>query len=135
MKSDGSLYRQIGVVVGWILYCVGWARTTQITSRREPLYFVIFFAGAALLLKLTVRLWVAHNKRLATSGRRGVVTRYTVPSYSHDHLGRTLVFAPEVSSGREITISVTAGTKLYSAVQATGNAAELAEYALSGLSD
>lgn len=135
MKSDGSLYRRIGVVVGWILYGAGWARTTKMTSRREPLYFVIGFVGAAILLKVTVRLWVAHNKRLAASGRRGAVTRYTVPSYSRDHLGRALVLAPEVSSGREITISVTAGTKLYSAVQATGNAAELAEYALSGLSD
>ena len=131
MKSDASLYRQIGVSVGWILYCVGWARTTQLTSRREPLYFAIFFAGAALLLKITVRLWVAHNKRLATSGRRGAVTRYTVPSYSHDHLGRTLVFAPEVSYGREITIAVTAGTKLYTAVGTADDAAEATEYALS----
>lgn len=57
--------------------------------------------------------WIAHNKRLATHGRRGNMTRYTPPSYSNDQLGRKLLFAPETTSARDVSLSVIEGCKVY----------------------
>ena len=112
MNASGLL-RRIAAVIGWLLYCFGWFRIITITPRREPLSFALFLISAGIMLFVILHSWVAHNKRLAAHGRRGNMTRYTPPSYSSDHLGRKLVFAPEMSFAREVSISVKEGCKLY----------------------
>jgi hypothetical protein len=111
--------RRIMAVFGWILYCLGWVRIFQITPRREPATFALFLTSAAIILVVIVRSWVAHNKRLASRGRRGRLTRYTPPAYSHDHLGRTLIFDANLGSAREVMITVAKDNKMYRAATST----------------
>lgn len=112
MNASGLLSR-IAAVIGWLLYCFGWLRIISITPRREPLSFALFLAAAAIMLFVMAHSWIAHNKRLAAHGRRGNMTRYTPPSYTTDHLGRILIFAPGMGSAREISVSVKEGCKSY----------------------
>jgi hypothetical protein len=112
MKS-GNLFRVITIGIGWLLYCDGWLRILHVTSRREPLSFAVVLAGAALVLSLGVHLWIAHNRRLAAAGHRGNMTRYTSPSYSHDHLGRELVLDGHLTLAREVVVSATGDRKVY----------------------
>jgi len=112
MKS-GNLCRLITAVIGWLLYCDGWLRILPITSRRDPLSFAVVLAGAALVLSIGVHFWIAHNRRLAAAGHRGNMTRYTSPSYSHDHLGRELVLDGHLPLAREVVVSATGDRKVY----------------------
>jgi len=111
--KDSTLMRRFAAVIGWILYCFGWFRIISITPRREPLSFALFFTAAAIMLFVTAHSWVAHNRRLAAHGRRGNMTRYTPPCYTRDYLGRELVFAPEIASAREVSLSILDGHKMY----------------------
>lgn len=132
MNASGLLSR-IAAVIGWLLYCFGWLRIISITPRREPLTFALFLCAAAIMLFVMVHSWIAHNKRLAAHGRRGNMTRYTPPSYTTDHLGRVLLFAPEMASAREISVSVKEGCKSYAiAAQTAGRAAARAAFVTAG---
>lgn len=111
--NPANLFRTITSVFGWLLYCFGWFYIVHFTPRREPLLFVAFLCFAALILYVGVQTWVAHNRRLARVGKRGNMTRYTSPSYSRDHLGRELVFDPQLALAREVTVSATENRKVY----------------------
>lgn len=126
MNASGLLSRT-AAVVGWLLYCFGWLRIISITPRREPLTFVLFLTAAAIMMFVMVHSWIAHNKRLATHGKRGNMTRYTPPSYSSDHLGRKLLFGPEMSSAREVSVLVRDGFKVYAIGSEVEEPAELRE--------
>lgn len=114
--TNARLLHRIFAVLGWILYCLGWIRIIHITPGREPVSFLVFLASAVLILYVISRSWIAHNRRLAARGKRGNITRYTPPSYSQDHLGRELIFGLQVTSAREVTVSIIDNSKIYAAV-------------------
>ncbi|HEV2487789.1 MAG TPA: hypothetical protein VGT08_19880 [Terracidiphilus sp.] len=113
---NARLLRRVLAVLGWILYCLGWIRIIHITPGREPVSFLMFLISAVLILYVISRSWIAHNRHLAARGKRGNITGYTPPSYSQDYLGRELVFGLQVTSAREVTVSIIDDSKIYTAV-------------------
>lgn len=109
--------RRISAVCGWLLYVYEWVHVSYRTPSREAVSFAVLLIWASLLIHLGIASWIAHNKRLAARGTRGRSTRYTPPSFSHDHLGRQLHFFHQSDVGREIMISIDGDSKFYAPAQ------------------
>jgi hypothetical protein len=98
---------------GWLLYFYEWVHVSWETPGREPISFVILFLLSALLMHAGIAAWIAHNKRLAAAGKRGSLTRYTVPVFTQDYLGRQLVVHEATRLSQEVTVRVEGDTKFY----------------------
>jgi hypothetical protein len=105
--------RYASAAVGWLLYAYEWVHVSWQTPRREPVVFVILFILTIVLMHFSIVWWIDHNKRLALAGKRGLCTRYVVPSFSQDYLGRELVMHDECRLSQEILVRVDGGLKFY----------------------
>jgi hypothetical protein len=105
--------RRLTAACGWILYVYEWVHVSWETPRREPVTFALLLVAGTLLMHATIAAWIAHNKRLAARGARGQVTRYTVPSFSRDYLGREIVLHEASWSSQEVIVRVDGGRKFY----------------------
>jgi hypothetical protein len=99
---------------GWFLYFYELVRISWQTPRRELVSFAILLILTVLLMHLVIVLWIAHNKLKASKGKRGLCTRYIVPAFSRDYVGRQLVLDEVCWISREIVVRVDGGTKCYS---------------------
>jgi hypothetical protein len=105
--------RRVAAGCGWLLYFYEWVHVSWETPRSEPVAFAILLVVATLLMHASIAAWIAHNKRLAAKGMRGRMTRYTVPCFSRDYLGRELVLDEASRLSREIVVSIDGDTKFY----------------------
>lgn len=105
--------RRLTAACGWILYVYEWVHVSWETPRREPVTFAILLVAGTLLMHVTIAGWIAHNKRLAVKGTRGQVTRYTVPCFSRDYLGREIVLPEAARLSQEVIVRVDGSTKFY----------------------
>lgn len=105
--------RHVAAACGWLLYFYEWVHVSWQTPRHEPIAFAILLISATLLMHAGIAAWIAHNKRLAATGKRGRMTRYTVPAFTQDYLGRQLVVHEETRQSQEVIIRVDGDTKFY----------------------
>jgi hypothetical protein len=105
--------RYASAAVGWLLYAYEWVHVSWQTPRREPVVFVILFILTLVAMHFSIVWWIDHNKRRALAGKRGLCTRYVVPSFSQDYLGRELVMHDECRLSQEILVRVDGGLKFY----------------------
>lgn len=105
--------RHIAAACGWLLYLYEWVHVSWQTPRREPVAFAILLISVTLLMHAGIAAWISHNKRLAANGKRGRMTRYTVPSFTQDTLGRQLFVHDAAHQSREIIVGVEGDTKYY----------------------
>jgi hypothetical protein len=108
--------RRATAACGWLLYIYEWVHVSYSTPSKEAVSFAILLVVATLVIHLGVTAWIAHNKQLAIRGTRGRATRYTSPTFTHDHLGRQLFLDEHFLQSREIVISVEGNSKYYAAV-------------------
>ncbi len=107
----------ISAIGGWILFVIEWIRVTHRTAHADEIILVIVLISSLLLIHIGTYSWIGHNKRIAASGKRGSMTRYASPAYSHDYLGRALVLDEKVRESREIVVSIDGDTKIYHSVE------------------
>jgi hypothetical protein len=107
--------RRITAGCGWLLFGYEWVHVSYQTPRKEQLVFVAILVSSLLLIHASIHFWVAHNKRLAAKGKRGLMTRYTSPVFSQDHLGRQLFLNEGSLLSREIVVSIDGNCKFYAA--------------------
>ncbi|HTV15667.1 MAG TPA: hypothetical protein VME68_13190 [Acidobacteriaceae bacterium] len=105
--------RHMAAAFGWLLYFYEWVHVSCQTPRHEPIAFVILLISATLLMHAGIAAWISHNKRLAAKGKRGLMTRYTVPVFSQDSLGRQLVVHEQTRQSQEVIVRVDGDTKFY----------------------
>lgn len=105
--------RYASAAIGWLLYAYEWVHVSYQTPRREPITFVFLFVLTVIVMHLSIVWWVDHNKRRAAAGRRGLCTRYIVPVFVQDYLGRELVLHDECNMSQEIHVHIDGGTKFY----------------------
>jgi len=110
-----SYLRRISAGCGWLLFGYEWVHVSYETPRREQLLFVFILVTNLIAIHISIHFWIAHNKRLATQGRRGLMTRYTSPVFSQDHLGRRLFLDDRSFLSREIVVSINGDCKFYAA--------------------
>ena len=108
--------RRVSAGCGWLLFGYEWVHVSYQTPRKEQLVFVAILVTSLLLIHAGIHFWIAHNKRLAARGSRGLITRYTSPVFSQDHLGRQLFLDERSLLGREIVVSISGDCKFYVAV-------------------
>ena len=111
------ILRHFFVGCGWLIFLYEWIYVSYQTPGREQATLVFVLIPSLLLIQSGIYVWIAHNKRLATQGRRGLATRYTSPVFSRDHLGRRLIVDDRTLLGKEIVISVDGDSKSYTAVK------------------
>lgn len=99
--------------IGWLIYAFEWVHVSWQTPRREPVTFAFLLILTVVLMHVSIALWIDHNKRLASAGKRGLSTRYIVPVFSQDYLGRQLVLQHECRMSQEIMVHIDGGTKFY----------------------
>lgn len=109
---------------GWLLLVFEWEHVSHRASRGEEEALILVLIVSLVLIHLAAIIWIAHNKRLAARGKRGLVTRYSPPVFSQDHLGRSLVIESGSLPNREVQVSIDGDSKLYAS--ATPMAGELA---------
>lgn len=110
-----SCLRRISSGCGWLLFGYEWVHVSYQTPRKEQLVFVMILVASLLLIHTSIHFWVAHNKRLAAQGKRGLITRYTSPVFLQDHLGRQLFLDERSLLSREIVVSINGDCKFYAA--------------------
>lgn len=108
--------RIVFALCGWIAFAIEWVRISRHTAHSDEVILVILLILALLVIHAVLYAWVGHNKRLASRGTRGTMTRYASPEFVLDHLGRTLIINKEVRQSQEITVSVDGDSKTYYAV-------------------
>jgi hypothetical protein len=107
--------RRLTAGCGWLLFGYEWVHVSYQTPKREQLVFVVILVTSLLLINTGIHFWVAHNKRVAARGKRGLITRYTSPVFLQDHLGRQLFLDKGSLLSREIVVSINGDCKFYAA--------------------
>jgi hypothetical protein len=105
--------RRAAAACGWFLYFYEWVHVSWQTPRAEPVSFAVLLILATLLMHAGIAAWIAHNRRLAARGTRGRMTRYTVPVFTQDYLGRQLVVHEATRTSREVIVRIDGDTKFY----------------------
>ena len=79
-------------IAGWVLFVYWWWLVFLRVSRHEIRFTVLFIVLSLLAIVLTTSLWAWHNVRIHR--RKGPRTRVreTSPDFSHDRVGRAVVF-------------------------------------------
>ena len=108
-----SLLRYLLAGCGWLLVFYEWIRVSHQAPGRDELTLVLVLVPSLFLIHACAAAWIAHCKRLAARGKRGLITRYTSPSFSHDQLGRQLLVAKNAIGSKEIIVSVNGDAKSY----------------------
>lgn len=113
LRNSYRLLRYLLAGCGWLLVFYEWIHVTRQTPRRDELTLILVLIPSLLLIHAGVTAWIAHSKRLAARGKRGLATRYTSPAYSQDHLGRRLILDERSLRSKEIEISIDGEVKTY----------------------
>lgn len=108
-----SLLRYVLAGCGWLLVFYEWIHVSHQSPGRDEITLILVLIPSLLLIHAATKAWIVHSKRLAARGKRGLVTRYTSPVFSQDHLGRRLIMDETSIENREIVVSVDGDTKSY----------------------
>jgi len=105
----------LALAFGWVLFALWWRVVLTVESTDFFLRALAILGVGMAVVFTTSRWWVAHNKRLARKGNRGLTSRYAVPSWAHDAIDRPVVMQSrsELAAAAVITISADGQTKRY----------------------
>lgn len=127
MKTVISILRWIFAFLSWCLFFFWWkeAATPGWVSPRAVLYSLLLIAAVVSAAVIYSAVWIFHNKRIASRGKRGFVSFYKPPRFEADALGRRLKLLPmQHDTYDPIVIVRNAGDhKEYVAEQAQGTSA------------
>ena len=98
---------------GWLIIFYEWIRVSRQAPGRDELTLILVLIPSLFLIHVGASSWIAHSRRLAARGKRGLVTRYTSPVFSHDHLGRQLLFDKGSIGSKEVIVSIDGNAKSY----------------------
>jgi hypothetical protein len=108
-----SLLRYVFAGCGWLVVFYEWVHVSHQAPGRDELTLVLVLIPSLFLIHAGASAWIAHSKRLAVRGKRGLVTRYTSPVFTQDHLGRRLLMDERSIGSKEIVISIHGDAKFY----------------------
>lgn len=114
-----SLVRYVLAGCGWFIVFFEWIHVSYQAPGRDEITLIVVLIPSLVLIHAAAKAWIMHSKRLAVRGKRGLVTRYTSPAFSHDRLGRQLIMDEAVSSSREIVIAIDGEAKSYKPAEET----------------
>jgi hypothetical protein len=85
-------FRMLGAFLGWALFIYWWTTVLKpdMASKTHIELSVLLIGVAILSVIVTALFWIRHNLDIASAGQRGGVSRYMVPKFDLDYLGRTL---------------------------------------------
>ena len=111
--KSSSLFRYVFAGIGWLVVLYEWVHVSHQAPGRDELTLVLVLIPSLFLIHAGASAWISHSKRLAIRGKRGLVTRYTSPVFTQDHLGRRLLMDERSIRSKEITISIHGDAKSY----------------------
>ena len=110
--------RMLGAFLGWALFIYWWTTVLRpdMASKTHIELSVLLIGVAILSVIVAALFWIRHNLDIASTGQRGAVSRYMVPKFDADYLGRPLNLPQrEVLIGSSvITVRAEADRKTYS---------------------
>lgn len=107
------LLRYVLAGCGWLIVFYEWIHVSQQAPGRDEMTLILVLIPSLLVIHAGATAWIMHNKRLAVRGKRGLVSRYTSPVFSQDHLGRRLILDERSLRGKEIDIFIDGDSKSY----------------------
>lgn len=117
MSKAGTLHykliRYLAAGCGWLIVFYEWLHVSQQAPGRDEMTLVLVLTPSLFLIHTGAIAWISHSKRLAARGKRGLITRYTSPVYSQDHLGRKLMINEKSLESKEIEIIIDGEVKSY----------------------
>lgn len=111
--KSNSFIRYCFAGCGWLIVFYEWIHVSHQAPGRDELTLVLLLFPSLFLIHAGAIAWIAHCKRLAARGKRGLVTRYTSPVFSQDHMGRRLLMDESSIGSKEIVISIDRDAKSY----------------------
>ncbi len=108
-----TFFRYIIAGSGWLIIFYEWIRVSHQAPGRDELTLILVLIPSLFLIHVGASAWIGHCRRLAAKGKRGLITRYTSPVFSHDHLGRQLLFDEGSTGSKEVIVSIDGNTKSY----------------------
>lgn len=115
-RAGSIFWSVVAVIVGWTLYVYWWAKVLAEEKPRELMVLLLLIVLSSMVLLALVLGWIWHNRRLARRGVRGAASRYEVPVFQQDALGRemSLPQPPLLRNAAIVTIEATRQTKTFS---------------------
>lgn len=110
------LWRYILGGCGWLIVLFEWVHVSHETPGRDEVMLFLVLIPALFLIHTGATAWIRHSKRVAARGKRGLVTRYTFPDFSEDHLGRQLIVDDNLLLNKEVDVSVHGNAKSYTSL-------------------
>lgn len=83
----------IPTAFAWMLFFYWWRRVALENTLLTATLALAILTIVALSVLLFALVWIRHNIKLASRGKRGFSTRYLRPLFECDELDRSLVFS------------------------------------------
>jgi hypothetical protein len=107
----------VSLLFGWTLFAYWWAEVLAENQARPLSTMLLVVAVFAVFVLVGTFVWIWHNRRIAARGSRGTASRFTVPRYDLDAVGREILILHRegVRSADVVRIESTEQRKTYSA--------------------
>jgi hypothetical protein len=107
------IFHTLIALVGWIVFVERWLEVVDRTSTAFMWVAAVqIVVGAAVILAVTLH-WVNHNQKIASKGKRGLSTRWVLPSYTEDALQRAVHLPDRHRVAPVVSLDVGEGSKRY----------------------
>jgi cell division protein FtsL len=115
--ASSIMWGTISVLFGWSLFAWWWSRVVVLDQPRPLIRLVMAVLLFSVVVLAATFVWIWHNRRIARRGTRGVSTRYRVPAYQRDALGREICLPNGglVQTARVVVIEAHGERKIYRA--------------------
>ncbi|MBR9988664.1 MAG: hypothetical protein KFH98_02855 [Gemmatimonadetes bacterium] len=113
----GSIFWGIvSIVFGWTLFALWWVEVLEQDQPRPLFMMILIVAIFAVVVLVGTFVWIAHNRRIARHGSRGSASRFSVPRYERDAVGREIDIPRQhaLRAANVVTIAATSKRKRYS---------------------
>lgn len=110
----GAAVNGLVALLAWAVFFYWWAVVATDVARVRVEYALWVLTLMAVGVFFVTLLWIRHNLRIASRGKRGFSTRYLVPVFENDYLNRPLEFRPATPRGeRWVVVHADAERKVY----------------------
>ena len=111
VKAASIAWSVVSILFGWTLFAYWWV---DVIEKTDKVVFLRALAAVVIVIDIVLfatLIWIAHNRRLARRGKRGLSTPFRIPQFERDRVHRAIILAGRDSLRRAPILIITATPK------------------------